>query len=416
MATPHVAGIVALMLEANPNLTPAQVKAILEETATNMAGRAEWEVGAGHVNAYAAAAMAAGVRGDFGATVNALRTPNAHADLADGGATAFSVEYGALGQGSTSQSFTVGADANWVTAQAVIDDEVIRAGNNLIKIALVDPDGVVYQSGVSEPLLGKKISVGAPAKPGTWTVKPVGYNNASLPGTIEGTVSLINGHGYVGLNDIAGHAARGGIEFAVGSHLVDGYADGMFRPDQLLKRGELAQYLAMGANVRQSLPFDGQPSFGDLATTDPAYAAAEAAIAHGASLRDLSQQQLGVMGTLNGAFRADDNVTRVSLAYSLVQALALQSQAQAFTGTLSVAHDGKRIPIDDAASIAPSLRGYVQLALDLGLINARFTLTQGPFDLQPTLHAWFDPGVGVTRAAYAVAAGRYLGAYRSAED
>ena len=35
------------------------------------------------------------------------------------------------------------------------------------------------------------------------------------------------------------------------------------------------------------------------------------------------------MGLLNGAFRPNDNVTRVSLAYSLVQALALQDQALA---------------------------------------------------------------------------------------
>jgi serine protease AprX len=49
--------------------------------------------------------------------------------------------------------------------------------------------------------------------------------------------------------------------------------------------------------------------------------------------------------------------------------------------------------------------------LDAGLINARFTVTQGPFDLQPTVHAYFDPTKGVTRAAYAVAAGRYAGQY-----
>ena len=59
MATPHVAGIVALLFEANPSLTPAQIKQILVNTAVPMPGRSAFEVGAGHVDAYAAGAMAA---------------------------------------------------------------------------------------------------------------------------------------------------------------------------------------------------------------------------------------------------------------------------------------------------------------------------------------------------------------------
>ncbi|HEY4555990.1 MAG TPA: S-layer homology domain-containing protein, partial [Lysobacter sp.] len=216
--------------------------------------------------------------------------------------------------------------------------------------------------------------------------------------------------------DVANHPARQAIEFAVANRLVDGYSDRQFRPDQELKRSELAQYLVMGANVRQHLPFNGQPSVSDVKTGTAAYPFVESVIARGASLRDLSQSQDGVMGTVNGAFRPNDVVTRVSLAYSLVQALALQPQAQAFDGPLTAFYDGRRIPLEDAASIPASLRGYVQLALDHGLINARFAVTQGPFDLQPTLRAYFDPGKTVTRAAYAVAAGRYMTHYRSAED
>ncbi len=66
MATPHVAGLAALMLKANPNLTPAQVDSILEATALPLGAAGKDTVfGSGRVQApqAVAAAQALGVAG-----------------------------------------------------------------------------------------------------------------------------------------------------------------------------------------------------------------------------------------------------------------------------------------------------------------------------------------------------------------
>ena len=63
MATPHISGVIALMMEARPGLHPDILKQVLVDTARPMT-RAdgtpyeEWEVGAGYVDAYAAVARA----------------------------------------------------------------------------------------------------------------------------------------------------------------------------------------------------------------------------------------------------------------------------------------------------------------------------------------------------------------------
>ena len=59
MATPHVSGAVALMLEANPALTPDQVKAVLQSSATPMS-YAPHEAGAGFLDAFEAVRAARG--------------------------------------------------------------------------------------------------------------------------------------------------------------------------------------------------------------------------------------------------------------------------------------------------------------------------------------------------------------------
>lgn len=411
MATPHVAGIAALMLDANPNLSPAEVKQILQKTATNMPGHEAWEVGAGYVNAYAAVDASFQAK-PYGKTLNMYRQFNSNANIS-ATRTPFTVSYSPAGGTSNRFNFTVPAGQSELAAK-INAYGIEETTGNPINLVLIAPDGTEYSSGVSVlfPLYpDRSVSVSSP-QAGNWTLELRGLKNAvTLPEDVNGTVTLKAASGFTGLSDIAGNPAEGAIKTAVSERLVDGYADGTFKPSQSLLRKELANYLTMGAEIRQTLP--ASATFTDVRAEDVPFV--EAVTANAAAMRDRTQVQKGVMLPKSaGKFAPNDTVARVDLAYSLVQSLGLQSEAESRNSQdVTVQYGDQRLPIEDAANIPEQFKGYVQLALDLNIMNAYFTVTQGPYDLSPTVHAVFKPSDKVTRGDFAVAITRFYNAYLS---
>ncbi|MDE3244978.1 MAG: S8 family serine peptidase [Acidobacteriota bacterium] len=419
MATPHLAGIVALMLEANPRLSPSDVKQILQQTATNIPGREAWEVGAGYVNAYAAVDRAYNASASYGQTVNQFRTFNANASLAIT-SSAFTIDYNPATSSSNRYSFPVAAGLTEMVVKADSDALGLGQTPSGINLVLIAPDGTEYSSGIDLLFAidgGRTVSVASPVA-GTWTAEIRGLrensanptNGVALPATVNGSIRFKKVGVITGLGDISGHPAEAAIKVCIGERLMDGYSNGTFKPDQQLSRAEMANYLTMGSAVRQSLPLNGGSTFSDVSAITRPFA--EAVAARGASLRDLSYLQQGVMRTSGSTFNPNGSVNRLDIAYSLVQSLGLESNAKAGAGaSLTVQYGSQRLAIDDTADVPSDLRGYAQLALDLNILNATFYLTQGPFDLQPTIHAKLEPGKKITRGAYAVFASRFLSAF-----
>lgn len=418
-------------------LTWREVKSILQQTATNMPGRESWEVGAGYVNSYAAVTMAANLRTDYGATETTQRDFNAGLVGSNVKGPDFELTFNPVGEQQT-ESFVVSDEMSTVTARAVVEA-------NTVALVLRDPNGNRYGSSIALPVLGEVIGVTAPAVPGTWTVELGGVGSVS--GVAFDPLGVTNGYAvplspvnvginffrvdsYTNIGDVQGHPAQGFVEVGINELLLDGRANG-YEPDALLTRGELAEYLTLGGNIRQFRATDGSSSFMDTAgeitvmyngsskqkgkkvpisesmeETPILEAAAEAVTARGAAQRDVRQTQNGVMMAVGDKFNPGGNVSREELAYSLVQSLGLEAEAEAARIALenepiTASNGDERVALSDDADIDPALRGYVQLALDLQLMRPSFSLSQGPFDLTPTLSATFDGSSFVDRGTFA---------------
>lgn len=415
MATPFVAGVVALMLDVDPTLSPDQVKEIITQTATRMPGYEDYEVGAGYLNAYAAIDKVFNRSKQYGSFITP--TFNAEYSITGPAAQTFRIDYtpaATPGPGSAnSRTISVEEGMNVLDVFASFSTDVIDG--NSIGILLTAPDGTKYSSGIALPILNaptRQVVVKNP-QAGEWLVEVRGVrglaaapnvslptSGAALPGPVDFTV-IQQRFVLEPIADIQGHAAQEQIESALKNRQMDTFSDGTFRPDTNVTREDFAQLLAINTPLRQSL--GAAPRFSDV--TGSLTAIAEAATANGSTLRDWNFVPQGMMSASGSTFGPQANITRLDLAVALVRALGFDSEAKSRAGSnVTVTYNGQTITLADNAAIPVALRGYVQLALDRGILQAFFSLEQGPFDLQPTLKARVKPSEPTTRAwvAYAL--------------
>lgn len=416
MATPHIAGVVALMLDADPTLTPDEIKTILTQTASRMPGYEEFQVGAGYVNAYAAVDKVFNRAKNYGS----YSTPTFNAQYTVSGPTPESVRIdyspAALpGPGSTNaHSFTVEEGMSVLDVFARFDNALETGDGNTIGILLTAPDGTKYSSGITLPVLDsptRQVVVKNPVA-GEWLLEVRGVrglaavpnfslptSGAALPGPVDITIKqqLFT---LAPIADIQGHAAQAQIETVIKNRQMDTFFDGTFRPDSNVTRDDFARLLFLNTPLRQSL--GATPKFTDV--SGELAAIAEAAAANGSNLRDWNFTPAGMMSASGSTFNPESNASRLDLAVALVRALGLDAEAKAKAGSnVTATYNGQTLVLADNAEIPLAMRGYVQIALDKQILQAFYTLEQGPFDFAPTLKARVKPADPTTRAFMAYA-------------
>ncbi len=426
MACPFAAGVVALMLDADPTLTPDQVKQIIQETASRMPGREDYEVGAGYINAYAAVNKVFNRSKSYGAPL----TPEFNTDIAiqyQPTATNFQIDFTPQAPGPTSTNtyrFTVEPGIGLLNVRIdfgtnVVTDEV----GNSMGLQLYPPGCTQlecgYSSGLTLPALDsprRQIIVRNPP-PGEWVAEVRGLRGLVLSaggvaaptspfgiavpervdGIIKKAVIIVEEP-----SDIAGHPAEQQIRAALDSRMMDTFADNTFQPDENVFRGDFAKILSLNTPLRQWLG----PTRRFTDVSGNLSGIVEAVTVNGSTLRDWDFTPNGMVEANAPIYNPDGKIERLDLAIALVRALGLDSEARALAGSsVTVTHNGQPIIVTDNADILPEHRGYVQLALDRGILQAFFSLEQGPFDPQPTLKARVKPDDPTTRAwtAYALA-------------
>ena len=344
-SAPQVAGAIALMLEVNPNLTPAEVKDILSRTATPMPRYFFHEAGAGMLNTYAAVLEAAFPErhmGGFRSTLsrNAIRFVT-----------------------RTSQTFEQTVFPNFTSSTNIaIPQNTIQAGVNIYWNLSANDFGLkVYDQ--SNSLHGESNYLNLPGFTGR-------REKVVLRNPLSQTLRAAISHsGYVGTSQqVFGAVELTQVEYPVMLDLSTLSAEQAaqveksllanlmlpegrkFHPNSAVSRLELAESLLRAGLVPQYMA--SAAMFTDVRDTNARNAVE--------STQASPCGSLFYDAILGRNFYPYNGATKLAATIAFVKAAGLKSQAASASLPLT---------ISDASSIPAAWRGYVAIALQRGFIS-----------------------------------------------
>jgi serine protease AprX len=354
-SAPQVAGTIALMLEANPNLTPAQVRDILCRTATPMPDYYQHEVGAGMLNAYAAVLEAAFPQRHIGAWRATL--DRGQVRFVTDPAQTFS---GTVRTGNDFQSPSLTIPQGTVIASFQVAWGPPTTSNDLT-LSVFDPRGIKQDGGntINQPgLTGKRerVTVRAPLA-GNWNARVSNAQAASV--SLLNTTQQIYGAlevtriEYAPLSDVSGLSATSREEIYRSLNMFTMFPlSGRYHPGFGVSRADLAAALVMSGRVPQYMP--SQSHYLDVTDTTT--------MNFVESVQAASAGRLFTDAAPGGYFRPDEQMDRASAAITLVRAAGLQNEV--YTNDQSAL-----TKLADAADIPETKRAYVAVALGHNLLT-----------------------------------------------
>jgi serine protease AprX len=349
-SAPQVAGAIALMLEANPNLTPAQVKDILQRSATPLPPYYTYETGTGMLNVHAAVLEAAYPARRIGAWRGTVDRDQVEF-LSDA-----PTEFSGTAQPGTATDISVTVPEGAVTATVQISWGPLYSTNDLA-LAVYDQTGALRGQANAINLTGlngkhETLSFTAPTA-GTWRVSVRNTLGAvGTPQKFYGVLEVGRAQ-YARLNDIDSFspALKGDVYQSLRSFSMWPMGS-RFRGEFGVSRLDLATALVAAGRVPQYLP--GQSNYVDV--RDPATRLFVE------SVQSSPTGSLFIDAQKGGQFRPSASVTRLAAVVALVRAAGLRSDAEAKAGS--------PLPFLDASGIPNELKGYVAVAISTGLLQA----------------------------------------------